>query len=318
MAAHIEFIWEVAAEARFCWVELAKVPDVTVHSGPGEDIGPEEVSKFVDARVLDEREAEALAQARSDRLYLVAAPKSPDAGAGPAAQRHAIGDHSGLFRTFAETEPSLEGMVDFARRYGLLEDLAVTDAGLGDLRVPELHGRALVHGEKFLMWQAAILLMAEGLRLWDLAMARDTQGLQHHLRWIGGRLVHWPKMYYEDEDFDVHPDAWVAGDLVNPARYVAAHIVNSGLESRAAPQLGTDLETHRLHLALVPTDLLGALWLQFAHAIEAEPEYRRCEHCGTWFEVGPGAASRARRFCSNRCRVAASRRKLRDKLGGKR
>ena len=324
--AHIEFIWEVATDARFCWVELAEVPEVEDLSGPREDTGPGEASLFVDARVLDEREAEALAQTESHRLYLVAAPRSPEARADPTARLHAIGDHSGLFRNFAETEPTLEGIVDFARRYGLLEDLDDTDTWLGDLRVPKLHGGAPVHGEQFLMWQGAILSMAEGLRLWDLAIARDTQGLHRYLRWNDGLLAFWSEAGHTGEGFMVlynartaeGPIAWDESDLLGPARYVAAGIVNRGLEERATPGLVTDSATLRQHLALVPRDLLGALWLQFANAIEAEPEYRKCEHCGTWFEVGPGAASRARRFCSNRCRVAASRRKLRDKLGGKR
>ena len=56
-------------------------------------------------------------------------------------------------------------------------------------------------------------------------------------------------------------------------------------------------------IAFVPDSLLSAIDLQFYQAISGMTEIKACEHCGTWFERGPGRDRRGKsRFCSDSCR----------------
>ena len=42
----------------------------------------------------------------------------------------------------------------------------------------------------------------------------------------------------------------------------------------------------------VPKNLIGCLWLQFAKALEGK-DYRQCENCKLWFEIGGSRGARA-------------------------
>ena len=69
------------------------------------------------------------------------------------------------------------------------------------------------------------------------------------------------------------------------------HIINDRLQVHthaSVAQLPRIGQGQRLPLAvrIVPDNLLGALWLQFALAMSGE-RHRRCEQCGRWFAVKP-------------------------------
>lgn len=60
-----------------------------------------------------------------------------------------------------------------------------------------------------------------------------------------------------------------------------------------------------LRLTFQVASLLGAMWLQFALAIDGNRRYETCPVCGDWWDA---TASRAdRETCSDRCRQARSR-----------
>lgn len=72
-----------------------------------------------------------------------------------------------------------------------------------------------------------------------------------------------------------------------------------------SPRLIVDLvaRADKPGLSLRPDCLLSAIDLQFYQAITGMTELRACEHCGDWFECGPGGGRRTvSRFCSDRCR----------------
>jgi len=68
-----------------------------------------------------------------------------------------------------------------------------------------------------------------------------------------------------------------------------------------------------LGVRIVPADLLGALWLQLARAIEGDKQYRKCEYrdCGKWFEISKGGDTAGKRadaqYCEPRCRAGSHR-----------
>jgi hypothetical protein len=70
--------------------------------------------------------------------------------------------------------------------------------------------------------------------------------------------------------------------------------------------------TGRIETILTPINLQAALLQQAAETLAHGHQWRRCgnEACPEWFRVGTGAATARREYCSNRCRVAASRRRV--------
>ena len=62
-------------------------------------------------------------------------------------------------------------------------------------------------------------------------------------------------------------------------------------------------------LYIVPEGLIGALWLQFARAVERDARLRQCLECTTWFEVAPGRGRTDKQFCSTACRTKAYRKR---------
>jgi Family of unknown function (DUF6076) len=85
--------------------------------------------------------------------------------------------------------------------------------------------------------------------------------------------------------------------------------VNAKLaQHRVNVKLLWDAKFEHLGLAMVPEDLVGFLWLQFAKAIEGGKAYRRCEDCGQWFGFGGQSARKDKRFCTATCRVRSNRR----------
>ena len=80
------------------------------------------------------------------------------------------------------------------------------------------------------------------------------------------------------------------GDLVKPALHYVQSTINEQLEGRASPRLLWDAKRERLGLYIVPDGLIGALWLQFARAVERDSKFRQCAECGIWFELAPGTA----------------------------
>ena len=75
--------------------------------------------------------------------------------------------------------------------------------------------------------------------------------------------------------------------------HVAARLVFSG-------------DNPRLRVCLMPQNLLGALWLQFATSVDVLKSFLKCAQCGAPFEISRAPRTGKRtdaRFCSARCRV---------------
>jgi hypothetical protein len=235
-------------------------------------------------------------------------------------------DYPGLFRTFAEVEPTESGFLSFANSYGLLGELQMIDRRVtspGDRKGIAEFGP----GESLTLWAKESGDMAFAVRLWDLlrAGAEGKSELQRLFRW------------HQDNDgrlrgvyLDTHPGlpedqprppgsrgAWICADFVYPewldrlrigdpflpARVYLHRLVNEGLARRASPRLlhrgAKDLYSSVLRI--VPASLIGCLWLQLAEAISSGLEFRQCLACKKWFEVTVRARA-DKRTCSGACR----------------
>jgi hypothetical protein len=233
----------------------------------------------------------------------------------------------GLFRVFADTEPSRDGIKAFADRFGPLGPDVATQIPFSDQR--NAKGVSLGAGEPLAAWNEEILTMRFAIDVWEAARNGDLGRLQRVIHWTedgrGIRIDSHPDL--ADGQLPDPPDrverAWIAGthlgddvhgrfvpgDLVKPALHYVQSKVNEKLQGRASPRLLWNRKRERLGLYIVPDGLIGALWLQFARAIERDSRFRQCAECTTWFEVSPGRGRTDKQFCSTACRTKAYRKR---------
>ena len=88
--------------------------------------------------------------------------------------------------------------------------------------------------------------------------------------------------------------------------------VNRRLERSFAPRLLVG-DSDRPQIYLVPQHLHGALWWQFAQAVDSGRTHRHCDQCGKWVEISWSTGGRRShaRFCSDSCRVRHSQQQKR-------
>jgi hypothetical protein len=239
---------------------------------------------------------------------------------------------TGLFRTFAQIPLDDRGAIlAFANQFG--------DLGIHrplDSTAPEEPGRLLgVWGETHEDWMQQIDEMRRALAVWDKLQNLDADGLSHFIRWqdaeylADGRTRTLAPGWVYDSHPDLPPfrvdprrsvppgpgrtskfiepvgDLFKKGDVLMPALFLLQGWVNNHLKDHVAPRLLYHLDQRKEVLRIVPHNLLGAMWLQLAEAIDGRKKYRTCKECGTWFEISAKQSDHrtARRvFCSDHCK----------------
>jgi hypothetical protein len=185
-----------------------------------------------------------------------------------ARQYEPLREFTGLFRTFAETEPTREGILGFANRFGPLGLCIIPPSMIHqtvDIFDPQ------VQDEPLEGWEDQLRSMKLAVWWWDLLQ----QGALDRL-----------------------PEADRRG---------VPETINVGLRKWVSPQFRPDPDKGGMSLEIVPQNLVGALWLQFAQAVSRQRRHRKCGTCGMWFEVSPGVARSNRLYCSEACRSKAYR-----------
>jgi hypothetical protein len=238
---------------------------------------------------------------------------------GPFREYWIMAARESLYRRLAAVSPTPDGILEFARQYGRLGEGTEEFATLPDgsrRTVEPLRG-----------WRKVIVWLAEAVRLWDLANGHDRAALSEVVRWakgevgyrmprrlqkvlhgelLRGRRIRWlldalnPITSFDGSVF-------TPGDVVEPARCFALHIVNGFLNRAAQPALLWDSKAKRVLLRHYPRSLLGAVALQFGTAILSGRTTRICPVCQRYFEVTAQASRNDRLTCSDRCRIRAYR-----------
>jgi hypothetical protein len=96
-------------------------------------------------------------------------------------------------------------------------------------------------------------------------------------------------------------------DPIMIALSVIQRVTDAKLRDHVASRLLFRANLPRLQISLEPTNLVGALWLQFALAVDLLKRFVKCPQCGAPFEVSRAVRTGKRadaKFCSARCRVA--------------
>lgn len=244
---------------------------------------------------------------------------------------------TGLFRTFADTEPSQDGIMEFARKYGLLGD----DAQVWMIRFADEEPSPAEperFGEPLVFWRARIRWMKFLVQLWDAARQHDLKCLAEHIAWSDRhevsfhipadmpalRRIPHPSLKERHKDGgDGFEGSFIErgtfrvprqsipnvqpGDLIGPAFFLTGTILSDRIKGLVSPQICWVSNQGRAVLQISPSSLLGAIYLQFAQAIDGSKDFRRCRACGVWFELSPGVNRSNRLTCSPACRTRAHR-----------
>jgi hypothetical protein len=184
--------------------------------------------------------------------------------------------------------------------------------------------RAVVYGEPFAKWASEISSMHEMLWLWEALQHKQISLLRQVIKWDGSVGVYYEPEHSPQRKGSVYPSRglwkeWIlgldnpelrhvveSGDVLTPGWYYLQRIMNQKMSrNRSFSALLWDRE-NSLRLTIMPANLISALWLQFARAVDRDRSYRACEHCRRWIEVGADSRADAK-YCSNSCRQKAYR-----------
>jgi hypothetical protein len=263
---------------------------------------------------------------------------------GPVRRRWPIREKPALFRIFADTPPTEDGIIGFASSYGSLGIAQVVT--FPEAVIPrnfdgnDLGFEMVGYGEALFRWQQEIARLREAVDLWDAVRGNDYTELQRVLG--GGKALIVERNFIAEVGDpstvgtwpDVAADTRVAphsatlrdtnldrslsqAEICQLAWHRVEQQITDQLRMLTEPCLVYSDSMQRPMLHLVPRTLLGALWLQLAWAIDGRKDFRKCGSCGDWFAVGHGERefTTARVFCSDGCRVRENRRKKKARGG---
>jgi hypothetical protein len=231
-----------------------------------------------------------------------------------------------LFLRFAGLKTTRPRIRKFADRYGVLFS-TYSDADLVR-HPPGPYSISQLYGTSFGRWKSEVELMRALVRIWKAVK--------------GGRKDELKKViFWNDKDsvrYRLGPfSAWLAmpgfneglikrfgpDDVIRPAMYALQNEINRRIADNTSPTYvaivprlawcpGPRVERiakpdHHQRMFFQPTNLLAAMWLQFARAVVEEYQLRVCEGCGEYFQIGKGARRMHAQTCSSRCRQRLSR-----------
>jgi hypothetical protein len=225
-----------------------------------------------------------------------------------------------LFLKFASVDPEAdEEILRFANSYGLL-------GGGPRWIAPEPKRKSAettaVTGELRSHWQEHLHRMKAAVTLWEAIQREDSSVLASCIRWRSRDRVtyDWPPSSEMTTPWSTHAtiassginshllERFQHGDILKPARFYLQEVVNKSLAELVSPRLLWKApDRNEMGLFMVPSTLIGCLWLQLADAIAGFQKFRLCENesCRKPILVAAeGSGYRTnRKTCSNACRI---------------
>ena len=293
-----EFTWEVPQEG----FAVAVAPPESIASATNPP------DRFIRAEWLTPENAAA-------GLERVLVSRTPD----PARIYRPLFEQPGLFRRFAELDESEGAVTDFASQFG---PLLVPDRFV----MPPWHPKkvqklprdywetlkwdALVSATQF-NWGFQIRRMGVIVRLHEAITSGDVAAIDRIVVWSGGtaRLA--------DGLLPLVIGGVKGERSLKSAMALRDQEISRAFRSRPKGEPVVHVQVAEGELRVVPASLLGAMWLQFAAAVEEKKRFRKCpaRNCPVvWFEVsrGPLGVREDAQFCSPRCRHTAYRDRRED------
>jgi hypothetical protein len=219
--------------------------------------------------------------------------------------------NSGLFLEFAALKPSQKSLLKFAECYGDLFD----QYGQEDL---VLRGTRIEGGAPLKVWKDEIADMHALVHLWEAITSRNIKALKTIITWNGNGVryvIKTPKgsrgVWLAHVKLDKARLArFKPGDVLLPARYALQAEINKRVAdpiTLSVPRLVWTTDYHQ-RIIFTPSNLLAAMWLQFAQVVTGEYQLKRCEGCGKYFQAGPGGRRADALTCKDACRQRKRRR----------
>lgn len=236
-------------------------------------------------------------------------------------------EYPALFREFAMIDSGGDGIFAFANRWGALGSEGTCVIMPVDESDSERPNRRIIWGEVIEIWELEIFNMFNAISIWDAARHHDEKLLKTRIWWVEGKVYWRPdpgrwdsvvELYVATSDY--HPeriDPIRQDGLERAGLYLVQDLVNEGLRSRVHEELQWDEATGKPTIRIVPGNLIGAMWLQFALAIDGDNEFGKCSECASWYVIAPGAGRPDKTYCSNACRMRAYRKRKTAKKGRK-
>jgi hypothetical protein len=227
-----------------------------------------------------------------------------------------------LFRRFAITDPTPEGILGFANQFGFLFDKYVTfiDSESGNK----------ANGEHISVWVDEIGAMHDIVTIWDAINDSNLKVLRNYFSWMEegaftardltrpnvitvasvkqNLILRFgppniqimsntpPRMIHIDNEPDqVSKEEKLVAAALTYIEYVINDRGKGHLNIQMIRQDG------RLQFLIKSDSLIGVLWLQCAQAISQRKEFRQCKQCNSWFE--PYSEKTKKTFCSTACRL---------------
>ena len=147
--------------------------------------------------------------------------------------------------------------------------------------------------------------MKRAVSLWEAVEKQDEASLLSRLgrRWRpSGASLGRDTVLFGGYKHDV-AEKIDPSNVLARGRLILSELIGKKLRDHAAPELVPDERARELSLSIVPQNLLGAMWVQFARTVEGSRDIRRCATCGTWLFISPDTFRTNRRYCSDTCRV---------------
>ena len=206
----------------------------------------------------------------------------------PLLRTEPLAGHTAVFREFSELTTKMADIVRFANTFGNLGVQFDVLGRLGDGEPPE--PPAEIDGDA-------------QREAWSRVTApREYRDADTLARWVSeirqmrSQVAMWDNVRRG------------GGSELDKKELLAA--INTGLhETRVGAALAPTKKKGELAVHLVPPNLLGAMWAQFAWAVAGDKEVRRCATCGKWFVLDPDTARTSRLYCTEACRSRQYRRK---------
>jgi len=231
-------------------------------------------------------------------------------------------EHTGLFREFADMHPlTPEKAIAFADKFGTLgaEDLTFKiDRAIEGGTLPG-HGlaRALKWhtGERLSAWDFEVAAANHIVELMDLIRSKDVTGLSRFITWSEDgqdakyRGIKDAFKTITSAQLNANPASPTrTPDVIRPAMWAIQTQINLRLKNYVSkPKLLWDSQVRRLTVRIIPENLISAIWLQIALAVEGNKDYRQCSQCQRWFEVGGDHVREDAKYCQQSCRSKAYR-----------
>lgn len=220
--------------------------------------------------------------------------------------------YTGLFQDFARLQLTEEAIVSFANNHGFL------GASIPSLDASEFPDE---RSEYIRFWIKEISEMSMCVELWDAIQADDERKIAEHIERFPTEQK--PRTIQQGDtvrkglfcanrivldDLGIESAAGICPAIPNPSNVIQEALntlqfsINLHIFGLWQTGLTWDESEQRMGICIVPTSLLGAMWLQFAEAVSGRKGYGSCPGCGRYFEVHTENARSDKTYCSEACK----------------